>query len=80
MCIAVVRGKGGDLIRFLNGTTEIPKTKWPSLLGIGSLCNVVVNGKGCDLIRFLNDARIPKDKRSSLLGKNSSRCAEVQRR
>jgi hypothetical protein len=52
LCSAVVAGKAGDLIRFLN-EAQIPKDKRPLLLGSNSLYSVVVRGKGGDLIRFL---------------------------
>jgi hypothetical protein len=45
LCSAVVKGKSGDLTRFLDDAT-IPKDKWPSILGSGSLCSAVVKGKG----------------------------------
>ena len=44
LCSAVVAGKAGDLICFLD-EAQIPKDKWPLLLGSNSLCSAVVNGK-----------------------------------
>ena len=64
-----------DFIDFLN-QTQIPKNKWPSLLGCDSLCSAVANGKGGDLIRFLDEAQIPQGKRPSLLA-SGSLCSAV---
>ncbi len=68
MCSAVANGNGGHLLHFLNDI-EIPKDKWPLLLGSSSLCSAVDNGKGGNLIRFLNGAEIPKDTWPSLRNK-----------
>ena len=39
---------------------RVPKTRWPALLKIRSLCSAVAKGKGDDLIRFLDDAYAEK--------------------
>ena len=52
MCSAVVTGKGGDLKRYFD-PAQIPKGKWPSILGSDSLCSAVAG----DLIRFLSSMK-----------------------
>jgi hypothetical protein len=50
---------------------HVPKTRWPALLKIRSLCSGVASGKGGDLKRFLHEAKIPKDKWQALLASGS---------
>ena len=55
---------------------RVPKTRWPALLKIRSLCSAVAKGKGDDLIRFLDDAHMPKNKWPSIL-RSGGLCSAV---